>query len=148
MLKVILAWSYLTLVFQNRPCFFICTVGKPRCGCNPKTEGAGASVIYAGTVGDLGYAPDLGNYGEYSGAPKEEVLQYARVVLDCVTADPDSRKRALLIGSGIANFSDVGFKREVCLPFGTKNQCDGRDPREARCSRYFFFALCLHQSLS
>ena len=34
-------------------------------------------------VGDLGYASELGNYAEYSGAPNEdEVLQYARVVLD------------------------------------------------------------------
>ena len=34
-------------------------------------------------VGDLGYASELGNYAEYSGAPKEEeVLHYARVVLD------------------------------------------------------------------
>ncbi|WOL03236.1 ATP-citrate synthase alpha chain protein 2 [Canna indica] len=81
---------------------------------NPKgriwtmVAGGGASVIYADTVGDLGYAYELGNYAEYSGAPKEdEVLQYARVVLDCATADPDGRKRALLIGGGIANFTDV-----------------------------------------
>lgn len=34
-------------------------------------------------MGDLGYASELGNYAEYSGAPnEEEVLQYARVVLD------------------------------------------------------------------
>ncbi|KAL5204630.1 hypothetical protein ABZP36_009501 [Zizania latifolia] len=70
--------------------------------------GGGASVIYADTVGDLGYASELGNYAEYSGAPnEEEVLQYAKVVLDCATADPDGRKRALLIGGGIANFTDV-----------------------------------------
>nr|BBF89415.1 ATP citrate lyase beta subunit -like [Oryza barthii] len=82
---------------------------------NPKgriwtmVAGGGASVIYADTVGDLGYASELGNYAEYSGAPnEEEVLQYARVVLDCATADPDGRKRALLIGGGIANFTDVG----------------------------------------
>ena len=31
--------------------------------------GGGASVIYADTVGDLGYAHELGNYAEYSGAP-------------------------------------------------------------------------------
>lgn len=31
----------------------------------------------------MGYAQELGNYAEYSGAPnEEEVLQYARVVLD------------------------------------------------------------------
>ncbi|XP_031499000.1 ATP-citrate synthase alpha chain protein 2 isoform X1 [Nymphaea colorata] len=81
---------------------------------NPKgriwtmVAGGGASVIYADTVGDLGYASELGNYAEYSGAPnEEEVLQYARVVLDCATADPDGRKRALIIGGGIANFTDV-----------------------------------------
>jgi len=31
--------------------------------------GGGASVIYADTVGDLGFAEELGNYAEYSGAP-------------------------------------------------------------------------------
>uniref|UniRef100_A0A803L0M5 ATP citrate synthase n=1 Tax=Chenopodium quinoa TaxID=63459 RepID=A0A803L0M5_CHEQI len=81
---------------------------------NPKgriwtmVAGGGASVIYADTVGDLGYAFELGNYAEYSGAPNEdEVLQYARVVIDCATADPDGRKRALVVGGGIANFTDV-----------------------------------------
>eukprot|EP01018_Ginkgo_biloba_P011366 Gb_25477 [translate_table: standard] len=59
-------------------------------------------------VGDLGYANELGNYAEYSGAPNEdEVLQYARVLIDCATANPDGRKRALVIGGGIANFTDV-----------------------------------------
>ncbi|CAK7332651.1 unnamed protein product [Dovyalis caffra] len=81
---------------------------------NPKgriwtmVAGGGASVIYADTVGDLGYASELGNYAEYSGAPnEEEVLQYARVVIDCATSDPDGHKRALVIGGGIANFTDV-----------------------------------------
>ncbi|KAE8724528.1 ATP-citrate synthase alpha chain protein 2 [Hibiscus syriacus] len=71
--------------------------------------GGGASVIYADTVGDLGFASELGNYAEYSGAPnEEEVLQYARVVIDCATAEPDGHERALVIGGGIANFTDVG----------------------------------------
>lgn len=81
---------------------------------NPKgriwtmVAGGGASVIYADTVGDLGYASELGNYAEYSGAPNEdEVLQYARVVIDCATANPNGQKRALVIGGGIANFTDV-----------------------------------------
>ncbi|KAB1207882.1 ATP-citrate synthase alpha chain protein 1 [Morella rubra] len=81
---------------------------------NPKgriwtmVAGGGASVIYADTVGDLGYASELGNYAEYSGAPKEEeVLQYARVVIDCATSDPDGHSRALVVGGGIANFTDV-----------------------------------------
>ncbi len=34
-------------------------------------------------VGDLGYAQELGNYAEYSGAPnEEETLQYARALID------------------------------------------------------------------
>jgi succinyl-CoA synthetase beta subunit len=123
--------------------------------------GGGASVIYADTVADLGFAPELGNYGEYSGAPNtnetyqcapcrrctcctcrhcwhwhrcirrphatatisaaergrhpppqppsraHHARRYARTVLDCATASPDGRPRALLIGGGIANFTDV-----------------------------------------
>ncbi|KAL5231058.1 hypothetical protein ABZP36_029834 [Zizania latifolia] len=77
-------------------------------------------------VGDLGYASELRNYAEYSGAPnEEEVLQYARVELDCATANPDGRKRALLIRGGIANFTDdaatfsgiIRALREKDLPF-------------------------------
>ena len=81
---------------------------------NPKgrvwlmVAGGGASVIYTDTVGDLGFAGELGNYGEYSGAPNtQETYLYAKTVLGCVTADPDHRGRALLIGGGIANFTDV-----------------------------------------
>ncbi|CAM6094803.1 unnamed protein product [Calypogeia fissa] len=81
---------------------------------NPKgriwtmVAGGGASVIYADTVGDLGYADELGNYAEYSGAPnEEETLQYARALIDVATGNPDGRSRALLIGGGIANFTDV-----------------------------------------
>ncbi|KAI5069615.1 hypothetical protein GOP47_0015916 [Adiantum capillus-veneris] len=70
--------------------------------------GGGASVIYADTVGDLSFAQDLGNYAEYSGAPKEkEVLCYARVLIDSATASPDGKGRALIVGGGIANFTDV-----------------------------------------
>lgn len=36
---------------------------------------AGASVIYADTVADLGYADELGNYAEYSGAPNQQVIK-------------------------------------------------------------------------
>lgn len=43
-------------------------------------------LIVAYQVGDLGYASELGNYAEYSGAPnEEEVLHYARVVIDVRT---------------------------------------------------------------
>lgn len=34
-------------------------------------------------VGDLGFASELGNYAEYSGAPnEEETLQFARALID------------------------------------------------------------------
>lgn len=70
--------------------------------------GGGASVIYADTVGDLGAAAELGNYAEYSGGPTAaETRAYALRLLDCATAGADGRARALLIGGGIANFTDV-----------------------------------------
>lgn len=84
------------------------TVLNPRGRVWLMVAGGGASVIYADTVGDLGFAGELGNYGEYSGAPSEaETYSYACTVLDAATAGPDGRGRALLIGGGIANFTDV-----------------------------------------
>ena len=70
--------------------------------------GGGASVIYADTVADLGAAGELGNYAEYSGGPTEaETFAYARHLIAAATAAPDGRGRALIIGGGIANFTDV-----------------------------------------
>eukprot|EP00249_Psilotum_nudum_P016520 c25861_g1_i1 orf=172-1464(+) len=84
------------------------TILNPKARIWTMVAGGGASVIYADTVGDLGYASELGNYAEYSGAPnQEEVLHYARVLIDSATANPDGQGRALIIGGGIANFTDV-----------------------------------------
>ena len=70
--------------------------------------GGGASVIYTDTIADLGFEKELGNYGEYSGDPnEEETYQYATVLLDLATRKSDGKPRALLIGGGIANFTDV-----------------------------------------
>lgn len=70
--------------------------------------GGGASVIYADTITDLGYMHEMANYGEYSGDPNEEFTYlYAKTVIDCMTREPDSRGKFLLIGGGIANFTDV-----------------------------------------
>jgi len=72
--------------------------------------GGGASVIYADTVVDLGLSKELANYGEYSGDPSaEDTYEYTRVVLSLMTRAPDAGKRPkfLLIGGGIANFTDV-----------------------------------------
>ncbi|EFA83641.1 putative ATP citrate synthase [Heterostelium album PN500] len=74
----------------------------------PVIAGGGASVIYADTVADLGYGHELGSYGEYSGDPNEEdTHKYASTMLSLATRNPDGRPRALLIGGGIANFTDV-----------------------------------------
>lgn len=68
--------------------------------------GGGASVIYADTVAGLGYAGELANYGEYSGDPDEEnTYQYAKTVVGLMLRD--GKRKALLVGGGIANFTDV-----------------------------------------
>ncbi len=70
--------------------------------------GGGASVIYADTVGDLGYGKELANYGEYSGNPSEEhTYQYAKTILDLMTRKKHPKGKFLIIGGGIANFTDV-----------------------------------------
>ncbi len=37
----------------------------------------------------------------------QETYAYAKTVLTCATANPDGKSRALIIGGGIANFTDV-----------------------------------------
>ncbi len=83
---------------------------------NPKgrvwtmVAGGGASVIYADTICDLGFGSELANYGEYSGDPStEDTYEYTKTILDLMTRekDPEGRTKYLLIGGGIANFTDV-----------------------------------------
>jgi ATP citrate (pro-S)-lyase len=70
--------------------------------------GGGASVIYADTITDLGYMNEMANYGEYSGDPNEEFTYlYAKTILDLMTRKPNPKGKFLLIGGGIANFTDV-----------------------------------------
>ncbi|MBD3210255.1 ATPase [Candidatus Micrarchaeota archaeon] len=84
------------------------TVLNPRGRIWTMVAGGGASVIYTDTVADLGFGEELGNYGEYSGNPnEEETYLYAKTILDLATREPDGRPRALLIGGGVANFTDV-----------------------------------------
>jgi len=70
--------------------------------------GGGASVIYADTITDLGFMGEMANYGEYSGDPNEEFTYlYAKTILDLMTRKKNPRGKVLLIGGGIANFTDV-----------------------------------------
>jgi ATP-citrate lyase beta-subunit len=83
---------------------------------NPKgrvwtmVAGGGGSVIYTDTIVDLGYRDELANYGEYSGNPTTDLTyEYAKTILDLMTRekDPKGRPKYLLVGGGIANFTDV-----------------------------------------
>ncbi|CAM9193052.1 unnamed protein product [Choristocarpus tenellus] len=70
--------------------------------------GGGASVVYADTISDYGYGMELANYGEYSGAPSEQMTyNYARTILGLMTRVKDPKGKVLIIGGGIANFTDV-----------------------------------------
>ena len=70
--------------------------------------GGGASVVYADTISDLGFGGELANYGEYSGAPTEaHTYEYAKTILSLMTRTADPRGKILIIGGGIANFTDV-----------------------------------------
>lgn len=70
--------------------------------------GGGASVVYADTISDLGFGAELANYGEYSGAPTlQETYDYARTIFSLMCRHKDPRGKILIIGGGIANFTDV-----------------------------------------
>jgi len=86
------------------------TVLNPRGRIWTMVAGGGASVVYTDTIVDLGYGDELANYGEYSGNPStDETYEYARTILDLMTRerDPQGKPKYLLIGGGIANFTDV-----------------------------------------
>ncbi|KAI5807291.1 hypothetical protein DFH27DRAFT_545569 [Peziza echinospora] len=71
--------------------------------------GGGASVVYADAIASAGFADELANYGEYSGAPTEtQTYHYARTVLDLMLRGPVLPDgKVLFIGGGIANFTNV-----------------------------------------
>ncbi|KAJ1557678.1 citrate synthase, partial [Nowakowskiella sp. JEL0078] len=71
--------------------------------------GGGASVVYTDAIAALGYANEIANYGEYSGAPSEsQTYEYAKTILDLMTrGTPHPEGKFLFIGGGIANFTNV-----------------------------------------
>uniref|UniRef100_A0A336M202 ATP-citrate synthase n=1 Tax=Culicoides sonorensis TaxID=179676 RepID=A0A336M202_CULSO len=70
--------------------------------------GGGASVIYSDTICDYGGASELANYGEYSGAPSEQqTYEYAKTILSLMTKQKHPDGKVLIIGGGIANFTNV-----------------------------------------
>jgi len=70
--------------------------------------GGGASVVYADTISDIGFQKEMATYGEYSGNPTmSETHQYAKKVIDLMLSAKCKEEKYLLIGGGIANFTDV-----------------------------------------
>ncbi|GAA5918196.1 hypothetical protein JCM6882_005146 [Rhodosporidiobolus microsporus] len=71
--------------------------------------GGGASVVYSDAIAAHGYAHELANYGEYSGAPTQnQTYEYAKTILDLMTrGTPNPQGKLLFIGGGIANFTNV-----------------------------------------
>lgn len=71
--------------------------------------GGGASVVYADAIAAHGFAHELADYGEYSGAPTEtQTYEYASTMLDLMTrGTPHPKGKILIIGGGIANFTNV-----------------------------------------
>jgi len=70
--------------------------------------GGGASVVYSDTICQLGGASEMANYGEYSGAPSEQqTYDYARTILSLMTRSKHPEGKVLIIGGGIANFTNV-----------------------------------------
>ncbi|KAF8273728.1 citrate synthase-like protein [Lactarius quietus] len=71
--------------------------------------GGGASVVYSDAIAAHGFAHELANYGEYSGAPTEgQTYEYAKTIIDLITrGKPYPDGKILIIGGGIANFTNV-----------------------------------------
>ncbi len=77
------------------------------------------SLICSDTICDMGFAPELANYGEYSGAPSEQqTYEYAKTVLSLIVKEKNPDGKILIIGGGIANFTNVAATfKVICLPF-------------------------------
>jgi ATP citrate (pro-S)-lyase len=65
--------------------------------------------LYSDAIAAHGFAHELANYGEYSGAPTEgQTYEYAKTLLDLMTrGDVNKEGKLLIIGGGIANFTNV-----------------------------------------
>ncbi|KAF8994033.1 ATP citrate lyase isoform 2 [Cyathus striatus] len=88
--------------------------------------GGGASVVYSDAIAAHGFAHELANYGEYSGAPTEgQTYEYAKTIIDLITrGKPRPDGKILIIGGGIANFTNVAatFKGIIRALKEYKNQ--------------------------
>lgn len=88
------------------------------------TAGGGASVIYADTVADLGYIDQLANYGEYSGNPStDETEAYCNSLFKAMFKSK-AKGKILIIGGGIANFTDIAATFKGIIAAIKKNKAE------------------------
>lgn len=70
-------------------------------------SGGGASIVMADEAYNQGVGKEVANYGEYSGNPtQEETYLYTKNVLSLLKKS-NAKKKVLIIGGGVANFTDV-----------------------------------------
>lgn len=70
-------------------------------------SGGGASLVVLDALVDIGLQDEVGNYGEYSGAPtQEETKIYTNALLQLLFTSRAKRK-VLVIAGGVANFTDI-----------------------------------------
>jgi ATP-citrate lyase beta-subunit len=71
------------------------------------TSGGGGSVIFADTVGDLGYHSEIANYTDYSGNPNtDETQEFCEIIFSDMFKSK-RKDKVLIVGGGIANFTDI-----------------------------------------
>lgn len=71
-------------------------------------SGGGASLVLADELADQGIGKDLANYGEYSGAPKDDdVYSYTKIILSQLLKSNVSHLKSIIVAGGVANFTDV-----------------------------------------
>ncbi|OGH88623.1 MAG: hypothetical protein A3J93_00815 [Candidatus Magasanikbacteria bacterium RIFOXYC2_FULL_42_28] len=70
-------------------------------------SGGGASLVVADEVANLGAANELANYGEYSGNPSEEETYLYTLEIISLLKKSRAKRKILIIGGGVANFTDV-----------------------------------------
>jgi succinyl-CoA synthetase beta subunit len=92
---------------EKSPASFKLTVLNPNGSIFMLLSGGGASLVLADEVYNLGFGKELANYGEYSGNPtEEETYCYTKNLLSLLLKSK-SKKKILIIGGGVANFTDV-----------------------------------------
>ena len=71
-------------------------------------SGGGASITIADEAYNMGFGKELANYGEYSGNPNDdETYEYTCSLIDSMMKS-NRRRLMLIIGGGVANFTDIG----------------------------------------